>query len=641
MHASFTKTQEVSKEEASSPFKGSPTASDMFAKKRPEKETTTTQRVQDGFVKTTYRNGDFYEGQVKRGLKDGLGMLVQGTAVKYKGAFKVDVKHGYGEEYSAHEVYKGEFALGKRQGQGVMFRIDGDEYRGEWAKGLRDGRGEYFCMDFHYDGEWERGFRHGKGRCVFHNCDMYDGEWEEDKMHGIGTMHQLDGTIYRGAWAEGKMEGKGKLTYRNGNVLEGEFHNDKPHGWGTLTTVNGNKYVGEWVRGKRHGRGTQYIVRTTRGTDTVSDVYEGEFKNNLRSGVGTLTMHAGMRYEGEWENDKRHGNGRCIFKDGSIYQGGWAHSKMHGHGVLHKGDRTVVGYWEHGICVGVLEGDIPGAGRWKYETEGAPASRTNTATQPGGRSEFSPQVAGSGGFFITNSMTEEGGYSVGEENDPNAGIGTPTTKRPSTDERPGTVGSAYSVESREHPDMRSATTSPYIPVNMLQGDPNVVNSADFPTPADEEPQDTPGDEEAQDEPQPQPQQAQNDPAARPAADTDGGGTELPAIQPSPLPGGGSRDSGTGPALYTHQLAPPAHDDTRLYALPQSGGVVSSDTLRQWYQANKVFGAIKWHRAQLRDNTVAGNTSPLDRAVVAQHTKNGGHGSPLSHNPRGRSKSRGP
>lgn len=104
--------------------------------------------VQEGFLSTTYKNGDFYEGQVSSFGNEPAGIecafdcrctVVLGTAsgcwslqtpntkvkngavcslstlaVGYAGGFKVDVKHGYGEENSQLEHYKGEFALGRR-----------------------------------------------------------------------------------------------------------------------------------------------------------------------------------------------------------------------------------------------------------------------------------------------------------------------------------------------------------------------------------------------------------------------------------------------------------------------------------------------------------------------------------------------
>ena len=37
-------------------------------------------------------------------------------------------------------------------------------------------------------------------------------------------------------------------------------------------------------------------------------VYEGEWKNDERDGIGILYESDGSKYEGEWSNDKKKGN---------------------------------------------------------------------------------------------------------------------------------------------------------------------------------------------------------------------------------------------------------------------------------------------------------------------------------------------
>jgi hypothetical protein len=47
--------------------------------------------------------------------------------------------------------------------------------------------------------------------------------------------------------------------------------------------------------------------------------YEGEIKNNKRSGYGINYYPNGNKYEGWWENDLKHGTGTFFFNDGSLY----------------------------------------------------------------------------------------------------------------------------------------------------------------------------------------------------------------------------------------------------------------------------------------------------------------------------------
>ncbi len=59
---------------------------------------------------------------------------------------------------------------------------------------------------------------------------------------------------------------------------------NKITGWGTLNDKQG-EYNGDIVAGKRHGKGKQ--------TAKNGDYYEGEFKNNLKEGIGTIIFKSG------------------------------------------------------------------------------------------------------------------------------------------------------------------------------------------------------------------------------------------------------------------------------------------------------------------------------------------------------------
>jgi hypothetical protein len=52
-----------------------------------------------------------------------------------------------------------------REGQGVMYLMNGDSYKGNWVKNMMDGQGKYFYRSEgqEYDGLWKLGKRHGQG----------------------------------------------------------------------------------------------------------------------------------------------------------------------------------------------------------------------------------------------------------------------------------------------------------------------------------------------------------------------------------------------------------------------------------------------------------------------------------------------
>jgi radial spoke head protein 1 len=61
---------------------------------------------------------------------------------------------------------------------------------------------------------------------------------------------------------------------------------------------------------------------------------EGQFDvtNNFSGQSITLFISRGMRYEGEWKNDSRTGYGKMIYKNGIIYEGEWKNNQKSGIG---------------------------------------------------------------------------------------------------------------------------------------------------------------------------------------------------------------------------------------------------------------------------------------------------------------------
>ena len=111
------------------------------------------------------------------------------------------------------------------------------------------------------------------------------------------------GTIFRD-WKNGVMSGTGTYNFSNGDIYVGEF-------------VDGKKMAKESLHGDFEFGG---------------DVYEGEWKDDERNGIGILIFNdphfKGDRYEGEWKNGKRHGNGIYHYADGTSFKGTWANGEL-------------------------------------------------------------------------------------------------------------------------------------------------------------------------------------------------------------------------------------------------------------------------------------------------------------------------
>ncbi len=63
----------------------------------------------------------------------------------------------------------------------------------------------------------------------------------------------------------------------------------------------------------------------------MQDIYEGEFLNNRRHGVGVFrSAETGALFHGEFVDDDMIGAGRITYADGGAYMGGIVKLKRHG-----------------------------------------------------------------------------------------------------------------------------------------------------------------------------------------------------------------------------------------------------------------------------------------------------------------------
>ena len=100
----------------------------------------------------------------------------------------------------------------------------------------------------------------------------------------------------------------GKFTF-DGEQYDGEFKDGLLHGQGTMTFATGDQYVGEFKDGLRHGQGTN--------TWANGDQYVGEFKDDKKHGQGTATDTNGNQYVGEYKDGKMHGQGTFTWVEGA------------------------------------------------------------------------------------------------------------------------------------------------------------------------------------------------------------------------------------------------------------------------------------------------------------------------------------
>lgn len=138
----------------------------------------------------------------------------------------------------------------------------------------------------------------------------------------------------------GVRQGQGKFFYKSGGMFIGGWHDGKMSGQGVLFYPNGAKaYEGEWRGGKFHGRGTllndfsapiveaKYYLNFDIAHDAW-EKYEGEFKSDLKDGVGCLWFSDGSRFEGSFSNDKADGQGKFYEAQGECIEGIWMENRL-------------------------------------------------------------------------------------------------------------------------------------------------------------------------------------------------------------------------------------------------------------------------------------------------------------------------
>jgi hypothetical protein len=94
-----------------------------------------------------------------------------------------------------------------------------------------------------------------------------------------------------------------------------EWKDDERSGKGSLTYGNKDMYIGTWVKGMREGDGKLCWA--------TGAWYQGQFKKDLMHGAGILQNENQDRYDGEFFDGKRHGKGTWTPAGGAPRAGYW------------------------------------------------------------------------------------------------------------------------------------------------------------------------------------------------------------------------------------------------------------------------------------------------------------------------------
>jgi len=108
------------------------------------------------------------------------------------------------------------------------------------------------------------------------------------------------------------------LRYASGDVYDGEWKNDMKDGVGKLLFASGGTYNGEWLNNTITGKVNFIIVRIKKGIYSCPAglSYNGEWMNNSTHGSGTMYIPLIGEYTGQWLINKQNGlvNSKFAYK---------------------------------------------------------------------------------------------------------------------------------------------------------------------------------------------------------------------------------------------------------------------------------------------------------------------------------------
>jgi hypothetical protein len=122
------------------------------------------------------------------------------------------------------------------------------------------------------------------------------------------------------------LENNKKIMMPDSAIYDGEYKNGLFHGKGTMVWRNGAVYNGGFKNGLFHGVATYKHAN--------GDTYKGTFSDGMEEGTGHFTTTNGDEYSGGFAKGEFHGKGRYKEKDGNTYEGNFKKSALNGIGKI-------------------------------------------------------------------------------------------------------------------------------------------------------------------------------------------------------------------------------------------------------------------------------------------------------------------
>ncbi len=242
-----------------------------------------------------------------------------------------------------------------KEGFGKIIFNDGTEFSGFFQNNVIKGYGRYSNINQKQniqDDEKEKEKEKGKEKIIIITetdnqfYEEFMGEYKDYIPNGFGiyknylTNLQLTGIFINNKFSDAGIEESGEGGY----IYNGEFLNNKKEGLGIMIWKDGQKYWGEFKNNQMHGYG---II------EYPGEIfYQGEFRNGRMEGFGEFFWKRNKKYIGYYKNDKRNGFGIYIFKGEDILKNPLKSESISEISCIN-GLSAFIGFWKDGNMDGL------------------------------------------------------------------------------------------------------------------------------------------------------------------------------------------------------------------------------------------------------------------------------------------------
>jgi MORN repeat len=110
--------------------------------------------------------------------------------------------------------------------------------------------------------------------------------------------------------SKGFRHGKGKMTYLNGDVYDGDWRFNMKSGKGRMDFINGDVYDGGWLNDMKQGKGKILYSGSSKSSSKLSGYYDGEWVADKQHGKGVARYDSvngcdGWEYTSNWIDGNR------------------------------------------------------------------------------------------------------------------------------------------------------------------------------------------------------------------------------------------------------------------------------------------------------------------------------------------------